>query len=119
MLTHRVILRMTMNFYADISPFSPADVLLHAAPLSHGSGLYSPSAIGKGVTNVILESKSFSAELVFEAIERYRITYMTGVPAMYTMIFRLSVIGHSAFQAVAGHGASASARIAAAPCSGF
>jgi acyl-CoA synthetase (AMP-forming)/AMP-acid ligase II len=41
MLTHRNLLAMTMNFYADIAPgFSPDDVVLHAAPLSHGSGLY-------------------------------------------------------------------------------
>ena len=41
MLTHRNLLAMTMNFYADICPgFGPDEVVLHAAPLSHGSGLY-------------------------------------------------------------------------------
>ncbi len=86
MLTHRVILRMTMNFYADISPLSPSDVILHAAPLSHGSGLYALPAIGKGATNVILESKSFDAELVFGAIERYRISSMWAAPTMIKLM---------------------------------
>jgi len=37
MLTHRNLLAMTMNFYADMCPgFGPEDVILHAAPLSHG-----------------------------------------------------------------------------------
>jgi acyl-CoA synthetase (AMP-forming)/AMP-acid ligase II len=40
MLTHAVLLAMAMNFYADMSPLGPDDAILHAAPLSHGSGLY-------------------------------------------------------------------------------
>ncbi|NIV95360.1 AMP-binding protein, partial [candidate division KSB1 bacterium] len=70
MLTHRNLLAMVMNFYADIAPgFTPDDVILHAAPLSHGSGLYGLPNIGKGATNVILASKSFDPELVFQTIE--------------------------------------------------
>ncbi len=38
MLTHRNLIAMTMNFYADICPgFGPDEVILHAAPLSLGS----------------------------------------------------------------------------------
>jgi acyl-CoA synthetase (AMP-forming)/AMP-acid ligase II len=86
MLTHRVLLRMTMNFYADILPLSPFDAILHAAPLSHGSGLYSLPNIGKGATNVIPENKSFDVELTFEAIERYRITNMWAAPTMIKLL---------------------------------
>jgi len=87
MLTHRNLLAMTMNFYADICPgFGPDDVILHAAPLSHGSGLYGLPNIGKGALNVILESKSFEPELVFKTIERYRVTNMFAAPAMVKMM---------------------------------
>ena len=87
MLTHRNLLAMTMNFYADICPgFGPQDVILHAAPLSHGSGLYGLPNIGKGALNVILESKSFDPELVFKTIERYRVTNMFAAPAMVKMM---------------------------------
>jgi acyl-CoA synthetase (AMP-forming)/AMP-acid ligase II len=49
MLTHRNLLAMTMNFYSDVAPgLSPHDVILHAAPLSHGSGLYGLPNIAKG-----------------------------------------------------------------------
>jgi acyl-CoA synthetase (AMP-forming)/AMP-acid ligase II len=87
MLTHRNLLAMTMNFYADICPgFGPDDVILHAAPLSHGSGLYGLPNIGKGALNVILESKSFDPELVFKTIARYRVTNMFAAPAMVKMM---------------------------------
>lgn len=87
MLTHRNLLAMSMNFYADIAPgFTPEDVILHAAPLSHGSGLYGLPNIGKGATSVILASKSFEPEMVFQAIEQYRVTNMFVAPTMIKML---------------------------------
>ncbi len=87
MLTHRNLIAMTMNFYADICPgFGDDDVILHAAPLSHGSGLYALPNIGKAVPNVILESKSFDPELVFKTIEEYRITNMFAAPTMIKLM---------------------------------
>jgi acyl-CoA synthetase (AMP-forming)/AMP-acid ligase II len=78
---------MTMNFYADICPgFGPDDVILHAAPLSHGSGLYGLPNIGKGALNVILASKSFDPALVFKTIEKFRVTNMFAAPAMVKMM---------------------------------
>jgi len=87
MLTHRNLLAMTMNFYADICPgFGPEDAVLHAAPLSHGSGLYALPNIAKGAANVILESKSFDPALVFETIEKHRITNMFAAPTMIKLM---------------------------------
>jgi acyl-CoA synthetase (AMP-forming)/AMP-acid ligase II len=109
MLTHRNLLAMTMNFYADICPgFSPEDVILHAAPLSHGSGLYGLPNIGKGALNVILESKSFDPELVFKTIERYRVTNMFAAPAMVKMMVDHPAVGqydHSCLRSVVYGGA--------------
>lgn len=87
MLTHRNLLAMTMNFYADMAPgFDSSDVALHAAPLSHGSGCYALPNIAKGAANVILESKSFDPETVLRTIQEYRVTNMFAAP---TMIKRL------------------------------
>ena len=87
MLTHGNLMGMTMNFYADIAPgFTPEDVILHAAPLSHGSGLYGLPNIGKGATNVILAAKSFDPEQVFQTIEKYRVTNMFTAPTMIRML---------------------------------
>ncbi|MEA2109070.1 MAG: long-chain fatty acid--CoA ligase [Pseudomonadota bacterium] len=86
MLTHRNMLAMIMNFYADMAPLSPDDAILHAAPLSHGSGIYGLPNIAKAATNVILDSKSFDPELVFQTIEKYRITNMFAAPTMIKLL---------------------------------
>ncbi len=93
MLTHRNLLAMSMNFYADICPgMSPTDTALHAAPLSHGSGLYALPNVGKGACNVILESKSFDADLVLKTIEEHKITNMFAAPTMIRLLLDSSSI---------------------------
>ena len=82
MLTHHNLMTMTMNFFADMSPLDYRDVILHAAPLSHGSGLYSLPNVAKGAANVILKSKSFEPKSVFENIQRRKVTNMFAAPAM-------------------------------------
>ena len=82
MLTHHVLMMMTMNFFADMTPLGPDDVILHAAPLSHGSGLYGIPNVAKGAANVILHVKTFDPKIVFETIQRRRVTNMFAAPAM-------------------------------------
>ena len=40
MLTHRNLLMMTISYFGDVDPVDEQDSLLHAAPMSHGSGIY-------------------------------------------------------------------------------
>ncbi|MBW1768344.1 MAG: long-chain fatty acid--CoA ligase [Deltaproteobacteria bacterium] len=83
MLTHRNLMAMTMSFYADMCPdFGPDDVVLHAAPLSHGSGLYALPNVAKAAANIILASKSLDPELIFKTIEEYGVTNMFAAPTM-------------------------------------
>jgi len=104
MLTHRNLIATTMNFYADICPgFGPDDVVLHAAPLSHGSGIYALPNIGKAATNVILESKSFDPELIFKTIQEYRITNMFAAPTMIKLMVESPAVDkydHSSLRAL-------------------
>lgn len=86
MLTHHNLIVMTMSFFADISPLGPEDAILHAAPLSHGSGLYAIPNIAKGAANIILKSKAFDPKIVFETIQERKVTNMFMAP---TMIKRL------------------------------
>ena len=86
MLTHGNLLAMTMNFFADMSPLGPDDAILHAAPLSHGSGLYSLPNVAKGANNVILETKSFEPQVVFETIQKRKITNMFAAPTMVKLL---------------------------------
>ena len=38
MLTHRVLAAASYAYAAEVDPIAPGDPLLHAAPMSHGSG---------------------------------------------------------------------------------
>jgi acyl-CoA synthetase (AMP-forming)/AMP-acid ligase II len=82
MLTHHNLMAMTMNFFADMAPLGPDDTILHAAPLSHGSGLYGIPNVAKGAANIILHVKTFDPKTVFETIQRRRVTNMFAAPAM-------------------------------------
>jgi acyl-CoA synthetase (AMP-forming)/AMP-acid ligase II len=82
MLTHHVLMMMTMNFFADMAPLGPDDVILHAAPLSHGSGLYAIPNVAKGAANIVLHVKTFDPKTVFETIQRRKVTNMFMAPAM-------------------------------------
>ena len=52
-LTNRNLLLMTLSYYADIDAVTPRDSILHAAPLSHGSGLYGLPHIARGAVSVL------------------------------------------------------------------
>jgi acyl-CoA synthetase (AMP-forming)/AMP-acid ligase II len=83
MLTHRNLMAMTLNFFADMCPdCGPEDATLHAAPLSHGSGLYALPNVAKAAAHIIPESKSFDAELFLQLIEEFRITNVFAAPTM-------------------------------------
>ena len=86
MLTHRNLLAMTLSYYADYGTLGPKDAILHAAPLSHGSGLYALPNVAQGAANVILESKSFEPEVVFRTIQENRITNMFAAPTMVNLL---------------------------------
>jgi acyl-CoA synthetase (AMP-forming)/AMP-acid ligase II len=86
-LTHRNLLRMVMACLADMTGYQPTDVVLHAAPLSHGAGLYALAAIARGSGNLIPPLASFEARQVLEIIERERVSVLSFITP--TMLLRL------------------------------
>lgn len=89
MLTHRNLLAMTMNVFADIYPFTVDDVVLHAAPLTHGSGLYALPAIAKGAHNIIFPGRSFEPEAVLREVSARRVTVIAFLsPTQVTRLVR-------------------------------
>ncbi len=55
-LTHRNLLMMSLSYFADIDQVMPQDCILHAAPISHGSGLYGLPHVAHGAVSVVPES---------------------------------------------------------------
>jgi len=86
MLTHRNMLFQTQAYFTDIDRLGPDDAILHAAPLSHGSGLYGLPHFSAGAVNVIPESGHFDPEEIFALIEHWPGTSFFAAP---TMVVRL------------------------------
>jgi acyl-CoA synthetase (AMP-forming)/AMP-acid ligase II len=52
-LTQRNLLMASLSYFADIDQVFPADCILHAAPLSHGGGLYGLPHVARGAVSVL------------------------------------------------------------------
>ncbi|MCH2202473.1 MAG: long-chain fatty acid--CoA ligase [Fuerstiella sp.] len=95
MLTHRNLTGMTMNCLADMCPgCGPNDVTLHAAPLSHGSGLYSIPNVARAATHVIPDGTSFDPANVLRLIEQHRVTNIFVAPTMLKRLIDCPDLDH-------------------------
>lgn len=81
-ITLRNLVFMCHGYYADIDWLDERDTIIHAAPLSHGSGLYALPHIARGSHNLIPRSGSFSPGEMFELIERYNHVSFFAAPTM-------------------------------------
>ena len=61
MLTHRVLAAASFAYASEVNPIAPGSPLLHAAPMSHGSGLYIMPHVMRLGLNVVPESGGFQA----------------------------------------------------------
>ena len=87
MLTHRNLLAMTLSYFADVDRITPGDAILHAAPLSHGSGLYVLPHAAQAACQVIPASGGFDPAEIFELFRAHRGVTMFAAP---TMVKRLA-----------------------------
>jgi acyl-CoA synthetase (AMP-forming)/AMP-acid ligase II len=84
-LTTRSELAEVANFLVDLLPnLRPDSVMLHAAPITHGSGAFFLPHLVKGAANVILPKFSPAAFLAAAARHRATTTFM--VPTMIAML---------------------------------
>ncbi|MFD4250058.1 class I adenylate-forming enzyme family protein [Amycolatopsis thermoflava] len=84
-LTTRSELAEVANFLVDLLPnMHPGSVMLHAAPITHGSGAFFLPHLVKGAPNVILPK--FSPAAFLDAASKYRATSTFMVPTMIAML---------------------------------
>ena len=86
MLSHRNLYSMTMNYLADVDYIEPGDSLIHAAPMSHGSGLYAIPHIARAANNVIPKSGGFDVAETLELIEHWPNSSFFFAPTMVTRL---------------------------------
>jgi long-chain acyl-CoA synthetase len=82
MLTHRVLAAAAHAYLSEVDATAPGDPLLHAAPMSHGSGLYMIPSLARLGVNVVPESAGFEPEEIFDLIEAWPRTSMFAAPTM-------------------------------------
>ena len=85
-LSHRNLLAMCLCYFADVDPASPWRCLLHAAPMSHGSGLYGLAHVMQGALHVIPRSRGFEPDEIFGLIERWPGLTFFAAPTMIKML---------------------------------
>lgn len=86
MQTHGNLVAMTMSYMADVDDVSPEDVMVYAAPMSHGAGLYNYVHMLRGARHAVPVSGGFdAAELVELAGALGRLVFF----AAPTMVKRL------------------------------
>jgi long-chain acyl-CoA synthetase len=82
MLTHKVLSVASHAYAVEVDPVSPRDAVLHAAPMSHGSGLYMMAHVARLAVNVVPESGGFEPAEVFGLIEHWPRSSMFAAPTM-------------------------------------
>jgi acyl-CoA synthetase (AMP-forming)/AMP-acid ligase II len=87
MLTHRNLAQMTLAYFSDVDAVREDGALLHAAPLSHGSGLYNFTHLARGAAQVVPEGSGFDSAEVLRLLERHRRVSLFAAP---TMVKRLT-----------------------------
>jgi acyl-CoA synthetase (AMP-forming)/AMP-acid ligase II len=88
MLSHRNLTAMTIAHLGDFESLRPEDSILHAAPMSHGSGLYILPYVARGARQIVPASGSFDPAEFLDLCEAHA---NVGAFLAPTMIRRLRV----------------------------
>ncbi|SKA17425.1 Acyl-CoA synthetase (AMP-forming)/AMP-acid ligase II [Enhydrobacter aerosaccus] len=92
-LSHRNLLAMTLNYYADVDRPVAGGSMVHAAPISHGSGLWNFPMLARGVTQVFPESGKYDVPETVELMNRWPDCSIFLAPTMVKRLVEHSVVG--------------------------
>ena len=81
-LTHRNLLAAMFCYCTDVDPGAPWGAMLHAAPMSHGSGLYGLAHTMQASCHVIPEGGAFEPAEVYSCIQHWPNTSFFAAPTM-------------------------------------
>jgi len=86
MLTHDNLVAASLAYGSEVDPVTPGDCILHAAPMSHGSGIYIMQHVARLGVQVVPESGGFEPEEIVALFNAWPRMSMFAAP---TMIKRL------------------------------
>lgn len=76
MWNHRMVRCVIMNYLADLHNIQPGEMVLHCAPMSHGSGIVALPAVARGAVNAISDSASFDVDALLATVERLKVSHI-------------------------------------------
>ena len=106
MLSHGNLTAMTLNYFTNVDSIAREDCVVHAAPMSHGSGMYLVPHLAQAACNVVPESGAFEADEIAALCQHYTGVTMFAAP---TMVKRLVEAPLRGITGGAGMAASATA----------
>ncbi len=87
MVTHGNLQFMTDHYPREVYSLRDDDVVMHAGPMTHGSGLWILPITAGAATQLIPTGRSFDPEQIFKLIEIERVTKIAFIaPTMITML---------------------------------
>lgn len=87
MITHGMLMEMSLSYALDVDQVSPQNAAIYAAPLSHGAGLYNFMHVQAGARHVVPASGGFEALEILDLAEKMGSCHMFAAP---TMVRRLT-----------------------------
>jgi acyl-CoA synthetase (AMP-forming)/AMP-acid ligase II len=92
-LSHRNLLAMTLNYYADVDRPVSGSSMVHAAPISHGSGLWNFPMLARGVVQVFPESGHYDVPETVELMNRWPDCSIFLAPTMVKRLVEHNAVG--------------------------
>ena len=82
MLSQRNLMAMTYNYFSDVDRITAGESIVHAAPMSHGSGLYILPHVAQAACNVIPEAGGFDPAEIFSLLTAHQGVTLFAAPTM-------------------------------------
>ena len=82
MLSHGNLMAMTLNYFTNVDAIAREDCIVHAAPMSHGSGIYIVPHLAQAACNVVPESGAFEADEIAALCNHHAGVTMFAAPTM-------------------------------------
>ena len=92
-ITHANLGAMSQCFLSDVEGIAPGDAILHAAPLSHGSGLYAVPHVARAAVNVVPASGGFDAAEIVDLVGAWDRSLFFAAPTMVKRLVNDPALG--------------------------
>jgi len=91
MITHRMLMTMSLCYVVDADPVSEDDATLYAAPMSHGAGIYNMLHVRAGARHVCPPSGGFDPMEIFDLAEHFGAVQLFAAPTMVTRMTQTAI----------------------------